>query len=465
MRRKRRRNQSWLARLFSPKARVQDKPDTKPQVRKTPTITAAPPKETETAPAPEGMSRALSSVMASLPPEARAKKLVKKEEPASTSSAEKDTGSTKAPDSRKLPADPSTAGPRRAPPRRVIKPGDPDGPPLPDSELATPEDEPPMTYWRKVGGGSLAVSIGIHLVFLLICSFVVTSVVTKPRIDFLAGGGSKAGRAASQDLANKVQMKKKTWLNKSVPLRKVVSTSKASAIALPDLPMNIIELPEMTSILGGNIGSGGFGSSGAGGGFGDGMGLGGMSGKTFKPIIMFGKNINARSIAVILDVSGSMTPHLSQVIEELDKVAKGSPVLLYVGCGVQKPPDGVKLEEQALETRRSPRFRGYWTEDHGPEKNVYNILVKRPFTYFIESQGVSYAWLALLNDQVRHAEALYWFSDFQDGVDDDLMKSVLENMKRRKQKLFIHASEEGTAFEQVRDRLCLPSGGTVIRTR
>jgi hypothetical protein len=274
-------------------------------------------------------------------------------------------------------------------------------------------------------------SITIHLVLLLTASFVVTSVVTKPRVDFLAGGGSKSGRAASQELARQVQMKKRSVLNKSAPLRKVVSTSTASAIALPDLPMTNIALPEMASVLGGHIGSGGFGDSGAGGGFGTGMGLGGMSGRTFKPIIMFGKNLNARSIAVVFDVSGSMTPHLSRVIEELDRVAKGSPVLMYVGCGVEKPPDGVKLDEEALETRRSPRFRAFWTEDHGPEKDVYDILVKRPFTYFIKSQGVQYAWIALLNDEVRHAEALYWFSDFQDAVDNEQLDAVLENLKRR----------------------------------
>jgi hypothetical protein len=260
-------------------------------------------------------------------------------------------------------------------------------------------------------------------------------------------------------------MKKHTLLNKAVPLRKVVSTSTASAIALPDLPMNTIALPEMASVLGGNIGSGGFGNSGAGGGFGTGMGLGGLSGRTFKPIIMFGKNLNARSIAVIFDVSGSMTPHLSRVIEELDRVAKGSPVVMYVGCGVEKPPTGVKLDEEALETRRSPRFRAFWMEDHGPEKDVYDVLVKRPFTYFIKSQGVQYAWIALLNDQIRHAEALYWFSDFQDGVNNEQMDAVLENLKRRRQKLFIHASEEGSSFERVRDRLCIPSGGAVIQTR
>jgi hypothetical protein len=167
---------------------------------------------------------------------------------------------------------------------------------------------------------------------------------------------------------------------------------------------------------------------------------------------------------VILDVSGSMTPHLSQVIEELDRVAKRSPVVLYVGCGVAKPPEGVHIDDSTTPTR-FPQFKAYWQADHGPEEDVYSILQRRPYTYFIKSQGIQYAWVALLTQEVRHAEALYWFSDFQDDVDDEQIESVLTNLKRRKQKLFIHASDKGNEFERIRDKLCLPSGGLVIEGR
>src|SRR5690606_38833933 len=129
-----------------------------------------------------------------------------------------------------------------------------------------------------------------------------------------------------------------------------------------------------------------------------------------------------------------------------------------VGCGIDRPPSGVKLDDSSSETRRSPRFRDYWQENHGPEEDVYNIMKNRPFTYYIKNQGIQYAWIALLTDEVRHAEALYWFSDFQDDVNDQQMATVLDNLKRRRQKLFIHASDEGNSFETIRDKLCVPSG-------
>lgn len=335
-------------------------------------------------------------------------------------------------------------------------------------------------------------SLLIHAGLLVLASLIVTTVVNeKISVDFLPGGGSKAGDVASQQLTQQVKQKKRSVLNKSTPLQKVVSNSTTAAIALPDIPTDSIDMPEMSSLLGGGMmGSAGFGSSGAGGGFGNGMGIGGMSGQTFKPIIIFGNELKARSIAVIMDVSGSMTPHLTKVIKELDRVAKGSPVVLYVGCGVATPDKGKKLDDNAISTRRQSKsdddknFEIFWRKSHAkkpdpnapsppkkkkdemddpiPEESVYAVMADRPSTYFVKSQGIEYAWISLLVNEVRNAEALYWFSDFQDKVDDEQLEAVLKNIKRRKQKLFIHASVEGASFTKVRDQLCLPSGGAVI---
>ncbi len=196
-------------------------------------------------------------------------------------------------------------------------------------------------YWRKIGGGSLTLSLIIHAGILLGAYFVVQTITQEQKVDFLAGRGSQKGDASSQ-LSQQVQAKKRNALSKSVPMRKIVSSSLDAAIALPDVPMDTIDLPEMRSLMGGASGSAGFGTAGAGGGFGAGMGIGGMKGVTFKPIFMFGNEIkNARKIAVVMDVSRSMTKYLPVVIKELDKVAKGSVVVLYFGCGLKTPPKNI----------------------------------------------------------------------------------------------------------------------------
>jgi hypothetical protein len=336
-----------------------------------------------------------------------------------------------------------------------------------------------VSYWRKAGFGSLLLSLLVHLGLLVAGSIlVITTVgVQKQPVDFLPGGKPVGAEAASQRLSEQVKMRKRSLLNHAAPMQKIVSTSTGSAIALSDVPLESIDVPEMSSLLGRGM-SASFSPA----GFGDGFGPGSMAGRTFKPITIFGNELKVRSIAVLMDVSGSMTPHLTKVIKELDKVAKGSPVVLYVGCGVMPPPQGKRLSDDAIETfrqRRDPdrNFELFWRRSHNkqgappptidstdpvPEQAVYEVMANRAGTYFVRSQGIQYAWISLLVSEVRKAEALYWFSDFQDAVDDEQLESVLKNLKRRHQKLFIHASVQGRSFEKVRDQLCLPSGGSVI---
>ncbi|WP_009963717.1 prenyltransferase/squalene oxidase repeat-containing protein [Verrucomicrobium spinosum] len=133
-------------------------------------------------------------------------------------------------------------------------------------------------YWRKAGGGSFMISLLIHAGLLVGAYFLVETIVTENKVDFLPGGGSKQGAEANQQLAQTVQNKKRSSLNKSTPMKKVVSTSANAAIALNDVPMESIDMPEVGSLMGGSMGSGGFGSGGAGGGFGKGIGMGGQSG-------------------------------------------------------------------------------------------------------------------------------------------------------------------------------------------
>jgi len=134
--------------------------------------------------------------------------------------------------------------------------------------------------WRKIGGGSLTLSIAIHAGILVVGGAIVVSTqMIQKQVDFLPGGGTQQGAAASAEMQHKVQQKKRTSLNKTMPMKKIVSTSQTSAITLPDAPPDLLDVPDVSSALGGgSLGSGGFGKAGAGGGFGTGMGMGGMAG-------------------------------------------------------------------------------------------------------------------------------------------------------------------------------------------
>lgn len=341
-----------------------------------------------------------------------------------------------------------------------------------------------VRLWRTIGGGSLTLSILIHAGLLVVAGFVVfASQVFDKQVDFLPGGGTQQGREASADLAHKVQMKRQQKLQKTPPKQRLVSTSLYATLTLPEAPPDVLDMPDLASLSGGGkLGSSGFGLGGAGGGFGNGVGMGSLSGRSFKPLMMFGKELkDTRKMAVVMDVSRSMTRFLPLVAKELDKVAFGSPLVLYFGCGLMKPPP--KLDDE-INPVSSDKFRAFWQAWEGktslklpaaerrniqydpakpmPLEAIFDLMSKRQNTWFVEFNGITFASTALMSKEVMEADTIYWFADFMDRVDSEQMKLVLKTLKKRKQKLYIHASKEGRSFVQVRDELVLPSGGEVI---
>ncbi len=343
-----------------------------------------------------------------------------------------------------------------------------------------------VKLWRQIGAGSLTLSILLHAgILLFMASYFIVRQLTPKQVDFLPGGGTQQGAQASADLAEKVQVKQRQKISKVLPMQRVVVNTQTD-VTLPDMPMDAIALPDVGSMMGGKMGSGGFGSAGSGGGFGSGAGMGGMGGMTFKPIFMFGMELkDVKKIAVVMDVSRSMTRYLPIVTKELDKVAFGSNLVLYFGCGLTpESPKNRALDKTILTTEED--FKTYWQIWEGktplnmpmedrrklkydpsapmPLKDIYEMMSKRKNTWYIDFCGITYAWTALMSKEVEQADAIYWFADFQDKVTPEMMDKVLKRLKARKQKLYIHASIQGRSFEQVRDGLVIPSGGEVIET-
>ena len=75
---------------------------------------------------------------------------------------------------------------------------------------------------------------------------------------------------------------------------------------------------------------------------------------------------------------------------------------------------------------------------------------------------MDFAWSALLSNEVRNADAVYWFADFEDNVDNRQMKTLAENMRLRRQRLFIHPQVHGSSFDDVVEKVVKVTGGEVI---
>ncbi len=352
-----------------------------------------------------------------------------------------------------------------------------------DSTLAT--DLPPSRrkprIWDKIGGGALTIAVIFHVILLLLGALWVLQIYKSPekKIDFLPGNGQSGGSERSASYS--VQQKKRAKITPTTNLKRVFAEGAASNFSLPDPGDNFGEMSTLSSLSSGGA-LGGLGGSGGGKGFGKGLG-GGAGNSGLKPVMMFGMLMkDTQKIAVVMDVSRSMTQYLPIVAKELDKLSTKGPLILYFGCGLTKETKGKFDETVKLAT--GPAFERFWQIWQGktplnlkpderkalkynpsapmPLENIYRQMSGRLDTYFIDFNGIRFSQSALLAKELKGVDTIYWFSDFMDKVDDETMKEVLRTLKTRKQKLFLHATKDGKFLNMVRDQLALPSGGGVM---
>ncbi len=354
-------------------------------------------------------------------------------------------------------------------------------PPAVETHLASEVVPAHSSWWYRIGGGSLTVSMIIHAIVILIAILIVRTVTTVPpeTVDFLPGGGG-GGKGSAAKIAEK-----RRAVSMSVPKTRTVSSATNSAVSLPDLQTSMSDFSNLTSTaaMGGGIGggSGGLSGSGSGGmmGNGRGTGMGPGIGRGFVGLPLFGTKIDARRMAVVLDMSGSMYPYLPIVIKEVDKVAPGSMVILHYGCGlsdaeVRKPSlefttdkefDKDRIVTSLLESATAAMSKS--------EREALLALVKkRPKTLYVPSTNVGTTWVALTDSKLKDVDAIYWFADFADGISKDRLEEVGQKLRSRKQKLYIHPSnpkwlEGGDPLAinvaKVENEIVKPTGGKVLK--
>ncbi|BCU75849.1 hypothetical protein [Luteolibacter sp. LG18] len=363
--------------------------------------------------------------------------------------------------------------------------------------LPSPASPPPPgarnSFWRKLGGGSLTISITVHALLLVIGLVWIFQVIPEKekQVDFLPKGGG-GGSPGVKEVSQKKQRPTMTMPNAP----RMAAKGVASQFTLPE-PDAASALSSVGALTSGGL-SGGLGGSGSGGGRGTGNGTGfgngngpglGGNGTGPRPFsgMMFGTEVKARSIGVVLDVSGSMTHELPKVVKELDRVAPGSPLILYAGCGIQSG----RPEKRAYATRDmdEKRFERFWRLTHErtylpaktleqgsakiavdfttpiPEEPVFRILANRGNSHYIDYQGVGFAWTALVARELADVEAVYWFSDFQDPVDEKEAKELMHRLRAKKQKLYIHPTTHGASFDLVKEEIVTPTQGDVVEVK
>lgn len=332
-----------------------------------------------------------------------------------------------------------------------------------------------------MGGGSLMIAVMIHGILLAVGAMWVFQIIHPPeeKVDFLpkGGGGGSQGSEVS------IQQKKRQQITPVSSVRRVFAQNVESSYSIPEQGDDFGQMSSLSSLSGGGGGSGGLGGSGMGKGSGPGKeGMGGLGTGIHSNIKLFGMDLKVESIGLVLDVSGSMTPRLKRVVDEANRVAEGSPVILHVGCGLGS--DNRNNRDARIEPVRGPRddFKKFWYynqykgQEARPKKQedvdisgpppvpeVYDVLVNRPKTFYHDHGRTPMTGEALLSSELRKVEAVYWFADFQDEINPEVAAEILKELKRKKQKLFIHASKKGRYYDVARDLIAVPSGGGEVK--
>jgi hypothetical protein len=147
----------------------------------------------------------------------------------------------------------------------------------PEEEPLVVHVKPKLSIWRKLGGGSLSISVIIHVILLCIGAAWVFKIIppVEKNVDFVATGGGGGDLAVSE----RSQQKQRANLMRP-NLARIAAEDAAGQLTLPDQKTGSQMSPLGTFGSGGL--SGGLGGSGSGGGkgngtdkgFGDGMGIG-----------------------------------------------------------------------------------------------------------------------------------------------------------------------------------------------
>ncbi|BCU79159.1 hypothetical protein [Luteolibacter sp. LG18] len=180
------------------------------------------------------------------------------------------------------------------------------------------EDRKP-TFWKKLGGGSLSISIIVHAVLLVIGIFWIFQIIPekKQEVDFMPKGGG-GGSPGVKEVSNKKQ--RATMTTPNTP--RMAAKGVASNFVLPE-PDAASSMSSVGSLSSGGL-SGGLGGSGSGGGRGDGHGTGfgsgmgpglGGTGSGMSPFGMLNPNSNAM-VGVFYDTKQDEKHHSTDMTPE-----------------------------------------------------------------------------------------------------------------------------------------------------
>lgn len=185
--------------------------------------------------------------------------------------------------------------------------------------------------------------------------------------------------------------------------------------------------------------------------------------KTWQPISdnlivrngrVYDMSITAGRLTVVLDGSRSMTPYLERLRAEIRKDFPDAYIVEVNGCHLDRR-DEVPWFFTAPISGVNP---------FTPDRHIPRVPTgeERPYSVFTGWTRSLPSALTAMTD-LMHADAIYWFCDFDDKHDDEVIKEIGRKILARKTKLYVHTVDERPPA--MVSLLAEKSGGAVVRKR
>lgn len=184
-----------------------------------------------------------------------------------------------------------------------------------------------------------------------------------------------------------------------------------------------------------------------GGGFGG--GLAGIREMTITANL-FGKQIEANKLGVILDVSFSTHNVLSAVIDEIQKSFPDAIIVFAPGCAIDDRKNEIVLVKDYERISKKYQGGGYHATNFiqrllGREdfKKIWERTRRKGNGHVLFSElrgqnGLSGCDVAMKFLADEGADAIYWFADFDDAINKERAEKVAGYLRRKGAKVIIH---------------------------
>lgn len=317
----------------------------------------------------------------------------------------------------------------------------------------------------------ILISIAVHVVGLILFGGYVIFTKQKPEpVTFEAPAQLK--RIEPKKREYKLQVKEQQKRSSKPALQSRLQSTRMSTIALPDIKAKIDPIKnEMNPVPGMS------------GGLGEGLNIGGGTGGGQ----IFGVNVLASKLGVIVDISKSTHAIIHLSIEEVQRSFADAIIVLAPGCGMDPLNEGKVITPASAESR----VRQYLHKDsklqlisylYGDETLSGGLLAaNRRFREFYDTAapsgrlfllqvtnkqgglhmaGTQEAFLFLINQNV---DGIYWFADFEDPIDPEIQADLIKRLISKNIKVYQHIMNPGNSVDNRKLAFSRDTGGEVIR--